>query len=129
MIDLDHFKRINDTYGHSTGDEVLRQFARIVRQTSRTIDIPARLGGEEFAILLPGVTQQNAMAIAERLRQQIADVTIAHEKGSVRVTISIGGASLSSDDSDGDAVLSHADTALYEAKDAGRNQCRWFAGT
>lgn len=128
MIDLDYFKRINDTYGHSTGDEVLRQFAQIIRQISRAIDIPARLGGEEFAILLPNATQRDAMTMAERLRQQVATMVIPHEKGSVHITISIGGAALSTDDSDGDAVLSHADTALYEAKGAGRNQCRWFGG-
>ena len=126
MIDLDYFKRVNDTYGHSTGDKVLQQFAQIIRQASRTIDLPARLGGEEFAILLPGASQIDAMAMAERLRQQVAETFIPHEKGAVRITISIGAAALSADDRDGDAVLSHADTALYEAKDAGRNLCRWF---
>jgi diguanylate cyclase (GGDEF)-like protein/PAS domain S-box-containing protein len=128
MIDLDYFKRINDTYGHATGDEVLRQFAHTVRKTSRVIDIPARLGGEEFAILLPNTTQNEAMTIAERLRRQVANIAISHEKGLVNVTISIGGVALSADEVDNDVVLSHADTALYEAKDAGRNQCRWFAG-
>jgi diguanylate cyclase (GGDEF)-like protein len=126
MLDLDYFKRINDTYGHSTGDEVLRKFASIVREISRTIDIPARLGGEEFAILLPGATKADAMAMAERLRQQIANAVIPHKKGSVRITVSIGAAALSADDSGGDQVLSHADAALYKAKEAGRNQCCWF---
>lgn len=127
MLDLDYFKRINDTYGHSTGDEVLRQFARIVRQTSRTIDIPARLGGEEFAILLPGATKDDAMVFAERLRKMVADTVIPHEKGTVRITVSIGAVSLSANDKDGDAVLGRADTALYKAKDAGRNQSCWFS--
>jgi diguanylate cyclase (GGDEF)-like protein/PAS domain S-box-containing protein len=126
MIDLDYFKRVNDTYGHSTGDKVLQQFAHIVRQASRTIDLPARLGGEEFAILLPGATQVDAMAMAERLRKKVAETFIPHEKGAVYITISIGAAALSGDDKNGDVVLSHADTALYEAKDAGRNLCRWF---
>jgi two-component system, cell cycle response regulator len=126
MIDLDHFKHVNDTYGHSTGDEVLRKFANIVRKTSRTIDLPARLGGEEFAILLPGANKNDAMAMAERLRQQVANTVIPYKKGEVRITISIGGAALSADDVGGDAVLNHADTALYQAKDAGRNQSRWF---
>lgn len=128
MIDLDHFKRINDTYGHAMGDEVLRRFAHIVRKTSRTIDIPARLGGEEFAILLPNTTRKEGMTMAERLRKQVSDIAIPHEKGLVRITISIGGVALSMDEADNDVVLSRADTALYEAKDAGRNQCRWFAG-
>jgi diguanylate cyclase (GGDEF)-like protein/PAS domain S-box-containing protein len=126
MLDLDYFKRINDTYGHSTGDEVLRKFASIVREISRTIDIPARLGGEEFAILLPGATKTDAMAMAERLRQKIANAVIQHKKGLVRITVSIGAAALSADDNGGDQVLSHADAALYKAKEAGRNQCCWF---
>jgi diguanylate cyclase (GGDEF)-like protein len=110
------------------GDEVLRRFSYIIRKTSRVIDIPASLGGEEFAILLPNTTQNEAMTIAERLRKQVADIAIPHEKGLVSVTISIGGVALSMDEVDNDVVLSRADTALYEAKDAGRNQCRWFAG-
>lgn len=125
MIDLDYFKCVNDTYGHSTGDEVLRQVAHILRQTLRTIDIPARLGGEEFAILLLGASQSDTMVIAERLRQQMTTIAIPHEKGVVRITISIGAAALSAD-LDGDAVLKQADTALYAAKDAGRNQSCWY---
>jgi diguanylate cyclase (GGDEF)-like protein len=126
MIDLDNFKRVNDTYGHSTGDAVLRQFANIMRETVRTIDIAARLGGEEFAILLPNTTQEEAMCLAERLRQRIADTEFYYEKGVVRITISTGAALLTADDREGDAALNRADTALYEAKDAGRNQSRWF---
>ena len=126
MIDLDYFKCVNDTYGHSTGDEVLRKFAEIMRKISRAIDLPARLGGEEFAILLSGATKNDAMTLAERLRQQVADTVIPHKKGLVRITISIGAAALSADDVGGDSVLNHADTALYQAKNAGRNQTRWF---
>jgi diguanylate cyclase (GGDEF)-like protein/PAS domain S-box-containing protein len=126
MIDLDNFKRINDTYGHSTGDEVLRQFAHIMRETIRAIDIPARLGGEEFAVLLPSTTPKEAIYLAERLRQRIADTEFHYEKGVVRLTISIGSASLQADDKEGDAVLNRADAALYEAKESGRNQSRWF---
>lgn len=126
MIDLDNFKRINDTYGHSTGDEVLRQFAHIMRETIRTIDTPARLGGEEFAVLLPNTTPKEAIYLAERLRQRIADTEFHYEKSVVRLTISIGSASLQADDKAGDAVLNRADAALYEAKEAGRNQSRWF---
>lgn len=127
MLDLDHFKRINDTYGHSTGDEVLRKFAQIVRQTSRTLDIPARLGGEEFAILLPGASKDDAMVLAERLRKMVAETVVSHEKGSVHITVSIGAVSLSADDKNGDAVLGRADAALYKAKDSGRNQSCWFS--
>lgn len=126
MLDLDHFKRINDTYGHSTGDQVLQQFAQIIRQMSRTIDIPARLGGEEFAILLPGTAKTDAMTVAERLRKRVAETFISHEKGPVYITVSIGAAALSADDVDGDAVLGYADAALYKAKGSGRNCSCWF---
>jgi diguanylate cyclase (GGDEF)-like protein len=84
------------------------------------------LGGEEFAILLPGATKVDAMAMAERLRKMVADAVISHEKGSVRITISIGAAALSANDVDGDVVLGYADAALYKAKDSGRNQSCWF---
>ena len=126
MIDLDHFKRINDTYGHSTGDEVLRKFADIVRQNCRYTDTPARLGGEEFAILLRGTTQQDALLVAERLRREIANTVFEHPKGMIQVTVSIGGAALLENDLGGDIALTHADTALYQSKEKGRNQVNWF---
>ena len=103
------------------GDEILRLFAHIVRKTSRVIDIPARLGGEEFAILLPNTTQNEAMIMAERLHREVADIAIPHEKDLVKVTISIGGVILSADEVNNDVVLNHVDSALYEAKNLGRN--------
>ncbi len=126
MLDLDFFKRINDTYGHATGDAVLKAVAEILYNTSRAIDVPARLGGEEFAVLLSGADKNEALAIAERLREQVAKIVINHETGPVKITVSIGAASLSADDINGEAVLHRADTALYEAKDKGRNQTCWF---
>ncbi len=126
MLDLDFFKRVNDTYGHATGDVVLKAFAEIARNNSRTIDIPARLGGEEFAILLDGADKKDAMTMAERLRQQVAEIVIDHEAGPVQITVSIGAAILLADDINGEAVLHRADAALYEAKDRGRNQTYWF---
>jgi diguanylate cyclase (GGDEF)-like protein/PAS domain S-box-containing protein len=126
MLDLDFFKRINDTYGHGTGDAVLKAVAEILHNTSRAIDVPARLGGEEFAVLLSGADKNEALAIAERLREQVATIVIDHEAGPVTITVSIGAASLSADDINGEAVLHRADTALYEAKDRGRNQTCWF---
>jgi two-component system cell cycle response regulator len=125
MLDLDFFKRINDIYGHATGDAVLKAFAEIALNNSRAIDVPARLGGEEFAILLSGADKNDAMAMAERLREQVAAIAIDHELGPARITVSIGAATLSADDRDGDAVLHRADSALYEAKDRGRNQTYW----
>lgn len=126
MLDLDFFKQINDTYGHATGDAVLKAVAEILHNTSRAIDVPARLGGEEFAVLLSGADKNEALAIAERLREQVAKIVIDHEAGPVTITVSIGAASLSADDINGEAVLHRADTALYEAKDKGRNQTCWF---
>lgn len=126
MIDLDFFKNINDSYGHSTGDEVLRRFADIMRKNCRSSDLAARLGGEEFAVLLSGADKKEAMVAAERLRQQIAEMVIPHKKGLVRVTISIGAAPLLADDIGGDHVLKCADAALYQAKAKGRNQSCWF---
>lgn len=125
MLDLDFFKRVNDTYGHATGDAVLKAFAEIARNNSRAIDVPARLGGEEFAILLVGANKKDALTMAERLRRQVAEIVIDHEAGPVQVTVSIGAAVLLADDSDGEAVLHRADAALYEAKDRGRNQIYW----
>lgn len=126
MLDLDFFKRINDIYGHAMGDAMLKAFAEIVRNNSRAIDIPARLGGEEFAILLAGADKEDALKMAERLRQQVTEIAIDHEAGPVQITVSIGAAILLADDINGEAVLHRADEALYEAKDRGRNQTYWF---
>jgi diguanylate cyclase (GGDEF)-like protein/PAS domain S-box-containing protein len=126
MLDLDFFKRVNDTYGHASGDAVLKAFADVARNNSRTIDIPARLGGEEFAILLIGADKNDAQIMAERLRKQVEEIAIAHELGLVRITVSIGAACVLADDMNGEAVMQRADNALYEAKDNGRNQTRWF---
>jgi two-component system cell cycle response regulator len=126
MLDLDFFKRVNDGYGHAVGDAVLKAFAEIVRNTSRAIDVPARLGGEEFAILLSGADKNDALAMAERLREQVAETVIEHNASPVQITVSIGAAALSANDSNSEAVLHRADTALYEAKDKGRNRTCWF---
>jgi diguanylate cyclase (GGDEF)-like protein/PAS domain S-box-containing protein len=126
MLDLDFFKRINDSYGHATGDAVLKAFAEIVRNNSRAIDVPARLGGEEFAILLSGADKNDAMAMAERLREQVAALVIEHDSGPVKITVSIGAAEALIDDLNGEAVLHRADSALYEAKAKGRNRTCWF---
>lgn len=126
MLDLDFFKRVNDTYGHGTGDEVLKAFADIARSSSRTIDVPARLGGEEFAILLSGADQNDALIVAERLRAQVAAIRIDHEIEPVQITVSIGGTYITADDSNSEMVLHRADAALYDAKDTGRNRVCWF---
>ncbi|NOS87210.1 MAG: diguanylate cyclase [Methylococcaceae bacterium] len=125
MLDLDFFKKVNDTYGHATGDAVLKAFAKIAHNNSRTIDMPARLGGEEFAILLSGADQNDAQLMAERLRWQVAELIIDHQTGPVQITVSIGAACILGDDISGYAVLQRADAALYKAKDGGRNQICW----
>jgi diguanylate cyclase (GGDEF)-like protein len=126
MLDLDFFKRVNDIYGHASGDAVLKAFADIARNNSRTIDIPARLGGEEFAILLIGADKNDSQIMAERFRKQVEEIVIAHELGLVRITVSIGAACVLADDINGEAVMNRADAALYKAKENGRNQICWF---
>lgn len=126
MLDIDHFKRINDTYGHATGDKILQLFAQIILKNSRSIDMPGRLGGEEFAIILPGSSLEDAIAMAERLREQVASAVFHHEKGDVHFTVSIGVAQLLRGDINGEASLNRADLALYAAKNTGRNQTRWL---
>ncbi len=126
MLDLDFFKRINDTYGHAIGDEALKEFANIMKKQSRGIDIPARLGGEEFVILLPSTNRNDATIMAERLRTQVSEIVIATPKGDVQFTVSIGAALLTKENANGEITLNHADTALYAAKESGRNKICWF---
>ncbi len=127
MIDIDHFKAVNDTYGHTTGDLVLQKVAAICRQTLRDIDVVGRLGGEEFAVALPQTDSRQANEVAERLRQCIADTPVSLEHGlPIRVTISIGITTLAGTDTNIDKLLSQADEALYRAKRGGRNQACTF---
>jgi len=122
MLDVDHFKKVNDTYGHAIGDQVLRAVAERCSKNIRSIDNLGRYGGEEFAVILPLADLKVAQIVAERLRQCIADVPIPTEKGDVTVTISLGVASSVQDDEDAAALLNRADAAMYEAKQAGRNR-------
>ncbi len=124
MLDIDYFKKINDTYGHSCGDQVLRVVAQRCRENLRDTDIVGRYGGEEFAILLPGTNTTMAFAIAERLRTDVAATPFQTEQGRIAVTVSIGIATANSDDADLDLekLLDQADTALYKAKRCGRNR-------
>ena len=123
LLDLDHFKRVNDEYGHSAGDAVLRHLAALMRDSQRKIDMAGRVGGEEFAILLPGTELDAAAVFAERLRQRIEESPVLLEDGrSLVVTASIGIASMCGADAAGEAALSRADQALYRAKRGGRNR-------
>lgn len=123
MVDIDHFKSVNDTYGHQAGDIALRSVAAISRQALRDWDILARVGGEEFAVLLPETEASQSLAVAERLRQIVSTTAVPVENGELtRVTVSIGIATAREDDSDLDKLLGRADRALYEAKRTGRDK-------
>lgn len=121
MFDADHFKRINDTFGHAAGDEVLRAVVTVGREQLRASDILSRLGGEEFAILLPDTSLDMALGIAERFRRAIAALHVASGDASIRLTISLGVAALGVEDSP-DSALERADKALYAAKVSGRDR-------
>src|SRR6267142_2411664 len=123
MLDVDHFKSINDEYGHHVGDQVLRTLAERCRSTLRTIDVLGRYGGEEFAILLPGTTRRNAATIlAERIRHRVAEELIHTDAGPVGVTVSVGVAAMETTTRNPEELFKRADAALYEAKQAGRNR-------
>jgi len=123
MIDIDKFKMINDLYGHSVGDDVIKLMAKKIESTLRTSDIFGRLGGEEFAAVLPNTSERGALKAAENIRQEIENLEYTvNEKEKVKFTISIGVALLNSNDLDLDAILHRADLALYESKRNGRNK-------
>jgi diguanylate cyclase (GGDEF)-like protein len=125
MLDIDNFKRVNDTYGHMQGDMVLREVARVLRQSSREIDEPARYGGEEMAVALPQTDLDGAYRFAERVRSRIEalDLPLLEGDGTLKVTASFGAASLNRSSGDGkDALVAAADAALYRAKRSGKNR-------
>ncbi len=125
MVDIDRFKRVNDTFGHAMGDEVLKAVVEACRQNLRKVDIFGRLGGEEFAALLPQTGQAGAQTMAERMRQSVADIGIPAHGDPIRVTISLGLAELRHGESL-DELMRRADAALYQAKDEGRNRTCTF---
>lgn len=120
MLDIDHFKRVNDTWGHAVGDVVLQHFAEVVRQSLRRGDFAGRLGGEEFAVLLPGAAAEDAVPLADRLREEVARSPAQSDVGPIRITVSIGVAVF--DGSGASRLLERADEALYRAKSSGRNR-------
>ncbi len=126
LCDVDHFKRVNDTYGHPIGDEVLRQVARVLQRSVRKIDIPARYGGEEFAVVLEATGTEGAMHLAERIRKDVAALVIDSDKGQFHVTMSIGIASFPDDGRERSLLIERADASLYFAKENGRNRCVSF---
>lgn len=128
MVDIDHFKRVNDSYGHLAGDAVLAMLAATMRGVLRDYDVIGRFGGEEFAVLLPHTSAAEAEQAAERLRHKLSQLAVPTGEGPdgvpLRVTVSIGVATLESSRRDLDELIAAADAALYRAKDAGRNCVR-----
>jgi diguanylate cyclase (GGDEF)-like protein len=122
MIDLDHFKLINDTCGHATGDQVLHVIADRCREAIREVDILGRYGGEEFCAVLPEATTVEAAEVADRIRRRVADKVVLTEQGTFSITISVGVAGLNANTIDFLDLMHQADIALYEAKQTGRNR-------
>ena len=131
MLDIDKFKRINDTYGHQEGDKVIVSIVYIINKSIRDSDVFARVGGEEFGILLKCNDKQEAMVVAERIRQNVEKLTLPPNVFGIKeqMTISIGVYFSSPKDESGDKVVSYADAALYAAKNAGRNKVMYYCGS
>jgi len=127
ILDIDHFKKFNDTFGHQQGDRVLKETARLVRESARGTDLACRYGGEEFAIILPHTTAEQAMIFAERLRKRIAENAMRCEETKMQVTISIGIAEFPLMASDKISLIKKADQALYSCKNKGRNCAQIFS--
>jgi diguanylate cyclase (GGDEF)-like protein len=126
MLDVDHFKRINDTWGHAAGDQVLQGIGKLLRDCCRVYDVPGRYGGEEFCIVLPETKLGNTTVVAERIRRRLEDTELPCGETSIAVTASIGIAGMDAPE-DGDALspaglIERADRALYSAKNRGRNR-------
>ncbi len=122
ISDIDHFKKINDTYGHLVGDKVLRRVAQVVQSSARNIDVAARYGGEEFVVLLDGTDLAGGRLFAERVRQEVQKLTLQSDKGPFSCTLSLGVATFPDDATEGKLLVEYADQALYFAKRQGRNQ-------
>jgi len=129
LFDIDHFKRCNDTHGHQFGDVVLRETARVVAKTVRTGETLSRFGGEEFLVICPRSTAQQARQAAERLRQAVESNQIEHSGVRSRVTVSLGVAERTDSTQNPDELLAAADEAMYSAKQAGRNRVQLASGT
>jgi diguanylate cyclase len=122
MLDIDHFKKVNDTYGHPGGDQVIRALAKIIKKSIRETDIAGRYGGEEFAIILPDTVASNARMVAERIRRLSEAFVLNHDGQQIQFTVSLGIAEFHSSFKDHMAWLDKADQALYKAKEGGRNK-------
>jgi two-component system cell cycle response regulator len=122
LTDIDHFKKVNDTYGHPVGDQVIKRVAKVLEGSVRKIDVVARYGGEELAVIIDGADAAGAAQLAERIRQDVEKQVIQSEKGPFSVTLSLGIASCPADATDKQTLIERADQALYQAKHTGRNR-------
>jgi len=125
LLDIDHFKRINDTYGHLVGDRVLEEMVARVRGVARGNDLIGRFGGEEFLLILPDADFEGALAAAERVRQAVGSRPFALKQETIRLTVSLGVAASRPGEQSLDGVLQRADAGLYRAKAEGRNRVAW----
>jgi diguanylate cyclase (GGDEF)-like protein len=127
MLDIDHFKRVNDTYGHHAGDVVIQTVCKLLEQCTRDVDTVGRLGGEEFSVLLPGQEGFSARMVAEMIRAAVEGQVIQVEGHVIRITISIGGVTVPAggDGRNGEALLNASDQGLYASKEGGRNRVSW----
>jgi diguanylate cyclase (GGDEF)-like protein len=121
VLDLDYFKKVNDTYGHPTGDMVLSDIGKILKKHVRRNDFACRYGGEEFAVILPNVSRDSIYTAYERFREMVSKQTFEYESEQFHITVSIGIA-FSNDAESANDLLAHADQALYQAKESGRNR-------
>lgn len=126
MFDIDHFKKVNDTYGHQAGDEVIRSVSKCLRDNLRKTDIAGRYGGEEFGVILGNTGAGDALVFCERMRKEIEAMTVTHEGVDIRFTISLGISEIRPDTASEKAWLEEADQALYQSKHKGRNQTNIF---
>ena len=129
MFDIDHFKKVNDTYGHLAGDDVLTELSTLLTTTLRTEDVFARYGGEEFAVICRGIDLSQAQVVGERLRKAVEKFRFVHEGTVIPVTISVGVAGLPDPAvKDASDLVARADEALYQSKHGGRNRVTLFQG-
>jgi diguanylate cyclase (GGDEF)-like protein len=122
MLDIDHFKRVNDNYGHTVGDEVIRRVSSEIKQQIRDLDIAGRYGGEEFGIILTDTDGPSAVLVAERIRQSIESLEVHVDSEVIKFTVSLGIQQVNSETSNHTLWMEKADKALYQSKDNGRNQ-------
>ena len=126
MFDIDHFKNVNDTYGHQAGDEVIRRTSALLKETMRATDIAGRYGGEEFGVILVDTSAENALIFTERLRKRIEAEVIEYEEFSIQITISLGISELTESCDTYQVWLEQSDKALYVCKESGRNQSKVY---